>query len=156
VAKRDSPASVTGAKRIFVDTNVWVYAFSDTEHDKRDRARAAIEGRDVSISTQVLSELANVLLRKFLLPPAQVEQVLAQVVGAAQVIQLEATLISGALRLVERHQLAYYDAAIVAAALASGATELISEDFQAGKVFEGRLRVVSPFAKTASRKSQRK
>lgn len=157
MAKRANPAGRGAeAARVFVDTNIWVYAFSETEPDKRDRARAAIEGRDVVISAQVLSELANVLLRKFSLPPAQVEQVLNQIAGAAHVLPVQHDLIAGALRLVERYRISYYDALIVAAALAAGASELVSEDMQAGQVFENRIKVVSPFAKTPSTKTARK
>jgi predicted nucleic acid-binding protein len=44
----------------------------------------------------------------------------------------------------QRYQLRYYDAAIVAAALELGASQLVSEDFSARQAF-GRLAVVNPF-----------
>jgi predicted nucleic acid-binding protein len=40
----------------------------------------------------------------------------------------------------------YWDALILAAALAAGCDTLYSEDMQDGQIFEGRLTVKNPFA----------
>jgi len=50
------------------------------------------------------------------------------------------------LELAERYQFSVYDAMIAAAALQAGCTTLLSEDFQAGHLIDGRLRIVNPFA----------
>jgi predicted nucleic acid-binding protein len=44
------------------------------------------------------------------------------------------------------HQLTIFEAQIIAAALACGATTLWSEDMQHGQVFEGRVTIKNPFA----------
>jgi len=51
-----------------------------------------------------------------------------------------------ALDLAQRHSLSHFDSQIVASALESGCEVLYSEDMHAGQVFEGRLRIVNPFA----------
>jgi predicted nucleic acid-binding protein len=51
---------------------------------------------------------------------------------------LAAAAISG------RHRLSYWDGAIVAAAMAGGATELLSEDLQHRQAIEG-ITIVNPF-----------
>lgn len=45
----------------------------------------------------------------------------------------------------ERYQLSFYDALIVAAALAAGCDTLFSEDMHDGLVIEGRLTIRNPF-----------
>jgi predicted nucleic acid-binding protein len=51
---------------------------------------------------------------------------------------------SEALRIKERHQLSYWDAAIVAAARALGCREVYSEDMAHGRDVEGTI-IVNPF-----------
>ena len=55
----------------FVDTNVWVYAVDAADADKRRRAlevTAPGSGRDLVISTQVLTEFYAVVTRKLAVP----------------------------------------------------------------------------------------
>src|SRR3546814_1182082 len=51
--------------RVFLDTNILVYSYSVSEHEKQVIARKLITETDSYISTQVLTELANTLTRKF-------------------------------------------------------------------------------------------
>jgi predicted nucleic acid-binding protein len=48
-----------------------------------------------------------------------------------------------ALRLKKRHQISYWDAAILAAAISAGCTTLLSEDLNTGEKYE-RVRVMNP------------
>ena len=50
------------------------------------------------------------------------------------------------MRIAERDGIAFYDALIVAAALAAGCATLLTEDMQDGSVVEGRLTIRNPFA----------
>ena len=51
--------------KVFLDTNILVYAYSNTEPDKQAIARNIIAENESYISTQVLQELTNTLTRKF-------------------------------------------------------------------------------------------
>ena len=56
---------------IFVDTSVWVYAVDAADPAKRERAlevTAPAPGRDLVISTQVLTEFYAVVTRKLVVP----------------------------------------------------------------------------------------
>lgn len=53
---------------------------------------------------------------------------------------------SAAMQIEARYQASYWDALILAAALAAGCDTLYSEDMQDGQMFEGRLTVKNPFA----------
>ena len=52
-----------------------------------------------------------------------------------------------ALQLKESHQISYWDAAIVSAALRFGCRELYSEDLSPGQIYDG-VRLINPFAQT--------
>ena len=54
------PAERVTTRTFFLDTNVVVYSFSKRDSIKREAARALVEADGAWISTQVLSELANV------------------------------------------------------------------------------------------------
>lgn len=51
--------------RVFLDTNILVYAYSVTEPQKQAIARQLIVDRFSFISTQVLQELTNTVTKKF-------------------------------------------------------------------------------------------
>ncbi len=65
--------------KVFLDTNVVVYLYSDDEPEKQAAALSLIERNDTIVSTQVLSELANTLSRKFSLSFDIVAQAVAEV-----------------------------------------------------------------------------
>ena len=51
--------------RVFLDTNILVYSYSNDEPDKQVIAQGIISNNNSFISTQVLTELSNTLTRKF-------------------------------------------------------------------------------------------
>jgi len=94
----------------------------------------------------VLGEIANMMRRKLGFAPQQVSEVVADLVRRLDVARLSSPTVLTALELAQHYSLAHFDAQIVASALESGCEVLYSEDMQAGQVFDGRLRVVNPFA----------
>ena len=134
----------------FFDTHVLVYAIDAGDPARRERAlnrlaRAASEGT-VVLSTQVLQEFYAITTRK-LQPPLPAPEAAAQVqrLCAFQVMGSTAQSVQAAIALAQEHQLQWWDALILEAALRAGADVLISEDGQAGRRF-GRLVVENPFA----------
>ena len=68
--------------KTFLDTNIVVYLYSGDEPEKQAAALALIEQNNPVVSTQVLSELANTLSRKFGLAFDVVAQAVAEVSDA--------------------------------------------------------------------------
>lgn len=132
----------------FVDTNVIVYAHDRMDHTKCDRARALLEklalDGSLTVSTQVLQETYNELIRKVLLEPPKALFAVEKL-AASRVVGSNADFVLDALRLSQRFQLSVWDALIVQAALAASCTTLFTEDMQAGQRF-GELEVVNPFS----------
>jgi predicted nucleic acid-binding protein len=129
---------------LFVDTNVLVYLVGD-DKKKKTIARKIIAERP-AVPAQALSELANVLLKKFSVEPKSVLDIVSTIEVICTVYPVEPVVIRKALELIERYHFSYYDALIIACALENGGKVLYSEDMQSGMVIERTLRIVNPFA----------
>ena len=129
--------------RRFFDTNVLIYAFA-SDDPRSARAEALIADGGV-IGVQVLNEFTNVTRRKLRWQWAQIEAacaVIEELLGP--VLSLTAAVHAKAVVLARRHELSFYDALIVAAALDAGCDTLCSEDLQHRQKF-GTPRVENPF-----------
>ena len=126
-----------------VDTNIVVYALSTD--DRADRA-AALLRNSAFLSVQVLNEYANVALRKRRDPWDVVAADLAALRDIVpRILAIDDQANRAALRIGERYRISFYDALMLAVALAGDARTLYSEDLQHGLVIDGRLRIVDPF-----------
>ena len=137
--------------KFFLDTNILVYSFDAKSTKKQARAKELIEqalnNHNGFISYQVIQEFLNVASRKFAeplsLPDCQryLKYVLTPLCGAFSSIPLY----ENALNISERWQYSFYDALIIAAALAMDCKTLYSENLQDGQYIQ-RLRIENPFA----------
>lgn len=132
----------------FVDTNVLLYTVSTaaTERSKTATARDILAGPDVGLSTQVLGEFyvqATRATRHDALSHDQAERLVRSFSRfAVQDVTLGIVLAAMATR--DRHDISYWDAAIIEAARSLGAREVLSEDLQQGMDFAGVV-VHNPF-----------
>lgn len=122
-----------------------VYAYSSTDLRRRQRARELADLPGAVISTQVLSEFANVLLRKFGVADDDVRNRVAEIAARCHVVALTPAMVLEAFRIRGRYRLGFYDSQVVATALAASAGVLYSEDMHDGLLVDGTLRIVSPF-----------
>ena len=134
---------------VFVDTNVLLYAVLESPGDdlgKRDRARALLELEDCALSLQVLQEFAYQSTHPRHPNRLSWEDALEHLAVFAQFPVQETTLglLEHGLELVQRDKFSFWDAMIVAAAIAQGCDLLYSEDMQHGRIVEG-VRIVDPF-----------
>jgi predicted nucleic acid-binding protein len=136
--------------RIFLDTNVFVYALSKSVPSKQVIAsrllKDAIESGRGTISFQVVQEFFNVAFRRFTPPMTTVdaEQFLTVTLRPLLAVQSSYGLYMQALQLTRGHSLSWYDSLLVAAALESDCRTLYTEDLQHGQTFDS-LRIVNPF-----------
>jgi predicted nucleic acid-binding protein len=136
--------------RIFLDTNVFVYALSKGVPSKQAIAtrlvEEAIESGKGCISFQVVQEFFNVAFRRFTPPmtPAEAEQYLSVTFRPLLAVHSSHSLYGEALQLFGKNSVSWYDALMLAAAIEGQCGVLYSEDFQHGQKFLG-LRVVNPF-----------
>lgn len=135
----------------FFDTNILVYRQDpqDTrrQHIAKDLIESAILQGTFVISTQVLQEFYNTMVRRRFMPAAAA-QALCELWAEHEVINATPSLLFQAFALQQRYQTSLWDALIVQAALDGGCTTLYSEDLQHGMRF-GALEVVNPFTAPA-------
>ena len=127
----------------FLDSNVLIYAF--TVDLRAARAQALLERR-CAIGVQGLNEFANVARRKLNRSWSEIRAHLAAIrVLCPTVIAIDGGIHEAALRLSERHNFAFFDGLMVAAALRAGSDILWSEDMHDGMIVDERLRIANPF-----------
>ena len=132
---------------VFCDSNILLYAASNAEEDavKRAAARRVLALPGVGFSAQVLQEFYVNATRKqaLRLSAAEAMDILSSLRGFP-ILPVTEDLVFAAIEVKTRHQISYWDAAIIAAAEALGARELYSEDLNDGQDY-GPVRVVNPF-----------
>ena len=130
---------------VFLDTNVLVYQLDHHEPTKRAIAKSCVEGLTERpwVSTQVLIELHDVLVRTFHFPPELAQEAIES--NGYRVQRADAALVYDAAATATQHQLRIYDAMILEAAVRAGCDELWTEDFNNGTTLRG-VRIVNPFA----------
>ena len=132
----------------FADTNLFLYAASRDPADraKKKRARALLATEDIGISAQVLQEFFYAATRKNRLGITEAEA--TQIIAAMRefpVLPVTAELVMDAIALKARHQISYWDAAIIAAARGLGCEVLYTEDLNDGQDYSGVI-ARNPFA----------
>lgn len=134
--------------KVFVDTNVLVYAHDTAAGERHLLARELVESlwRDRSgvLSTQVLQEFYVNVRRKAERPIGRPEaQRLVADYLTWELIVNDGQAILGALELEQRYQLSFWDALIVHAANTAAVDTLYSEDLSHGQTY-GMVEVVNP------------
>ena len=134
--------------RDFLDTNVVLYSLNDSAPVKHKVAQTlvarAIAGEFV-ISTQVLAELAAVVMKKFAdrLTPRDLIAFL-DTLAPVPIIKPDAEIVRRAVQAHAAYQIGFYDGMIVAAAERAGCKRILSEDLNAGQEYFG-VEVANPF-----------
>ena len=129
--------------RIFIDSNIWLYLF-DVEASKKSKALSLLKDNHF-ISTQVLSENANVCLRKFKMDIEDVRHHVENLSHQSQVLEITQKIIFQAFSIHKDYQYSYYDSLIISAALEHDCNILYSEDLQSRQMIYGKLKIENPF-----------
>ena len=134
---------MVNASHRFIDTNILLYLLSQ-DAKKADRAEEELAKGGV-ISVQVLNEFASVASRKLKMSMDEIREVLSTVRAVCQVVAVDIDTHEKGLQIAEKYKISTYDAMIVASALLSGCTMLISEDMQHNQKIDGVLKIQNPF-----------
>jgi predicted nucleic acid-binding protein len=135
--------------KIFLDTNILIYAHDIDAGAKHDTARTLVEkiweqGIGI-ISTQVIQEFYVNITRKI---PNPINPVLARSIilnyFSWQVEVVETSTILSASEIEEKYVLSFWDSLILATASQSGAVKILTEDLNHGQTIEGVM-IENPF-----------
>jgi len=132
--------------KFFIDTNIIIYSYSSNEEEKQTIANNLFFNNDnLCISTQVISELSNVLFKKFKLSGDAIEDAVLEIDNIFKVCPFYLSTQLKAIRIKEKYKLQYYDSLIIANALENRGTILFTEDMQHNLVIENQLVIKNPF-----------
>ena len=132
--------------KVFADTNIIVYAHTSSEENKQNRIVEILDGASLVISTQVVKEFINIMVRKFKQPMKVVKSQIDEIIDIACVVSEDLELIDSAIEINQAYKYQFYDCLIIAAALKAGCKTLLSEDMQHGHAIETTLTIINPFA----------
>jgi predicted nucleic acid-binding protein len=135
--------------RVFLDTNVLIYAAAGDEVDagKFTTAGEILTTETFAISTQVIGEfIRNVQNPRKMASPLSDEEVDGWLERLFEfpVISIDREIILNAAFFQRRYQIDFWDGQILAAAHRFGAETLLTEDLNHGQTY-GRVRCENPF-----------
>jgi predicted nucleic acid-binding protein len=135
--------------KTFIDTNVLMYAHDVAAGAKHQIAETVLRElwseRAGVLSVQVLQEFYVNVTRKIPVPLSK--EAARQVVSNYEIWCTDTTSaeVSAAFRIEDESRIGFWDALIVSSAAKSGATRLLSEDFNAGQRIAGIV-IENPFS----------
>jgi len=135
--------------RIFVDTNIIVYAHDRSSEEKHEISKAILERlwkeRNGVLSTQVLQEFFYIVTQK-ITPPLSIpkaKEIIKELLYW-QVIVNDGQTILQAIDLHKKYKYSFWDSLIIQSAIWAKAKMLLTEDLQSGQIIEG-VKIVNPF-----------
>lgn len=135
--------------KVFIDTNILVYAYDPSEPEKQEKAIAFLD-QLVSldqglISTQVLSEFYVTITGKISdsMTAEEAAERIKNFCQVWQVLPLNEIIVLEAVRGVQTHSFSYWDSLIWATARLNQIAVIASEDFSHGSFIEG-IRFLDP------------
>jgi predicted nucleic acid-binding protein len=135
--------------KIFVDTNVLIYAHDVDAKAKHETAKRVLHGlwseRTGVLSLQVLQEFYVNVTRKIANPLSKESARLVVSTYTTWCIETTPAEIASAFRIEDESRIGFWDALILASAVKSGADRILSEDLNAGQTMSGVL-IQNPFA----------
>ena len=146
------------ASRTLIDTNLLVYRYDSRFPDKRsvalDTLREGIADGTARIPHQAIVEFVAATTRgrpeDRLLDPADARREAEEFMAQFPILYPDEAVLRTALRGAAAYGLSWFDAHIWAYAEVHGIEELLSEDFQHGRLY-GTVTVRNPFLARASR-----
>jgi predicted nucleic acid-binding protein len=141
--------------RFFIDTNIFIYSFDDTQPEKQDLSKRiigfALENDAGIISSQVVQEFLNVATRKFKTPLSITDCLtfLNRIMEPLCVVFANMDLYHHSLDIMQRWKLSFYDSLIISAAIQEDCSILYSEDFQHNQKIQS-LTIINPFIEQPS------
>jgi predicted nucleic acid-binding protein len=135
--------------KVFVDTNILVYAHDLDASNKHDQATEIVsqlwESRNGVLSTQVLQEFYVTLTRKVSSTLSKLEaRKLVQKYSHWHLVLNDPSIIIQASEIEESNNISFWDALIVSAAYSQNVPTILTEDLNHGQIIEG-IFIRNPF-----------
>ena len=133
--------------KIFVDTNIWLYAFMEQDSQKSLMARKIINENTekICLSTQVLNEICINLLKKANYSEEEIRSLIKSIDNVFEIYPVKVEDCIKASEIRDKFNVSYWDSLIIASALNNECNILYSEDMQNNLFIENKLKIINPF-----------
>ena len=133
--------------KVFLDTNIVVYANDTRDKQKQDKALQLITGlmkaKTGTISTQILQEYTFVAIKKLHQDYSIILRQL-KLLESFEVVRQSPEMIRRAVELMQSYKIGFWDSCIISNAEYANCSLIYSEDLNAGQYYSG-IRVENPF-----------
>ena len=139
--------------RVFIDTNVFVYAYLENhkkqeDYEKHLKAKELLRSFTINdtvfISTQVCNEYYSAL-SKNKIKNENIQTSLHHLMKMVNVASISKITVLQSFDIKNRYSFSYWDSLILSSALENRCNILYSEDMQDNQLINGVLRIVNPF-----------
>ena len=135
--------------KIFLDTNIIVYAHDRSSGYKYEAAREILDylwaSREGLISVQILQEFFVCVTQKIPKPLIwKKAKAIVEYLSTWDVVDNDKYITLKAIDLQEKYRFSFWDSLVVQAAIQGGASVLLSEDLPDDQLVQG-VRIVNPF-----------
>jgi predicted nucleic acid-binding protein len=134
--------------KIFVDTNIIVYAAhrNDRDYLKREKSINVLQMKNVEfiVSIQVINEFYITLLKNSV-PEDKIRERTDEISNDAVIMDISMETIKNAWVLRDKYRYSYWDSLIITSADESVCSILYSEDMQYRQIIENKLKIQNPF-----------
>jgi len=133
--------------RIFIDTNIWVYLYSENLREKQEKVEILINNNfnNVYISNQVLGELYYTLTRKNITTKEFSKEIIENLINTFSVLENKTSQLLKAININLTYQFSYWDSLILATAIENDCNILYTEDMHHNQLIENKVRIINPF-----------
>ncbi|MCL4455787.1 MAG: PIN domain-containing protein [Nitrospirae bacterium] len=131
--------------KVFIDTNLWVYLYSDENKGHKIRQLIDNHFNNVIMSTQVLGELFSVLVKKGFKSKKESKEIISDLMNSFIIISIDGAAVNKAISLCIKYRYRYWDSLIIASACQNDCSILYSEDLQHGQIIENNLKIINSF-----------
>ena len=133
--------------KIFLDTNILLYALDQNDKDKQKKARKVVkhasEQNTSVISTQILQEFYIASTSKLGVEPLLAKSIVHSFENM-EVVQIDPYLIGEAIDTSILNKISFWDSLVVVAAEGAKCETLYTEDLNAGQIIRG-VKIENPF-----------
>jgi len=134
--------------RVFLDTNIFIYLYSESETDKRNIVYQIFDFNYCVTSLQALNEASNVWFRKYGWDGVKIHRHLDNIeLLCDEILMIGRSTIDKALSIKDCYGYSYYDCLMLSSALEGNCDLIMTEDMNNGQVIHEHLKISNPFAK---------
>lgn len=138
-------------ERCFVDSNIWIYAVTQSEaippNPRHEAAKVLTRTIQPYISVQVINEVSYNLVKKFKFTESDIQTLVKSFYRTYTVCpMMDEVLLLEASSIRQRYNISFWDSMLVSTAIQSQCSLFYTEDMRHGLIVNDVLTIVNPFA----------